>query len=269
MNDGTGLGWPGGAERDPRQLSTGLGWPVERVPPQDDAVSPQADGRVRGPRRRRAVSRETSPLAASPRVRTAGDLSDLAPGFDDETTPLARAAEHSVLARLGAREPRLDAPPGAHPGGGGRQPEGRRRQDHHDGERRRRAGPARPAGAGGRPRPPGQRLDRARRRAPPRRPVDVRRPGRRRRRSPRSSTPVDGLDEPLGGAGHHRPGRRRDRAGQPGGPREPAAPRRWPRIPASAARTSPGRPTRLRLHRLPAVARACSPSTPWWPAQRC
>jgi chromosome partitioning protein len=49
------------------------------------------------------VSRETSPLAASPRVRTAGDLSDLPPGYDDETTPLARAAEHSVLARLGAR----------------------------------------------------------------------------------------------------------------------------------------------------------------------
>jgi chromosome partitioning protein len=49
------------------------------------------------------VSRETSPLAASSRVRTAGDLSDLPPGYDDETTPLARAAEHSVLARRGAR----------------------------------------------------------------------------------------------------------------------------------------------------------------------
>jgi chromosome partitioning protein len=49
------------------------------------------------------VSRETVPVGG-PRVRTAGDLSELAPGFADETTPLARAAEHSVLARLGARQ---------------------------------------------------------------------------------------------------------------------------------------------------------------------
>jgi chromosome partitioning protein len=46
-------------------------------------------------------------------VLTAGDLSDLTPSFDDETTPLARAAEHSVLARMGARQ-RVAAPrPGA------------------------------------------------------------------------------------------------------------------------------------------------------------
>ena len=102
MNDGTGLGWPDGAGRDPRQLSTGLGWPSERVPPQEDASSPQE---VDEPEDRPAepVSRETSPLAASARVRTTGDLTDLVPGYDDETTPLARAAEHSVLARRGAR----------------------------------------------------------------------------------------------------------------------------------------------------------------------
>jgi chromosome partitioning protein len=37
-------------------------------------------------------------------VLTAGDLTALPPTFDDETTPLARAAEHSVLARMGARQ---------------------------------------------------------------------------------------------------------------------------------------------------------------------
>ncbi len=39
-----------------------------------------------------------------PRVRTAADLSELDPRYDDETTPLARAAEHSVLARMGSRQ---------------------------------------------------------------------------------------------------------------------------------------------------------------------
>jgi chromosome partitioning protein len=37
-------------------------------------------------------------------VLTAGELSELTPALDDETTPLARAAEKSVLARLGARQ---------------------------------------------------------------------------------------------------------------------------------------------------------------------
>ncbi len=48
------------------------------------------------------VSRETSPAPAF-RVRTAGDLADAVPVFEDPATPLARAAEHSVLARSGAR----------------------------------------------------------------------------------------------------------------------------------------------------------------------
>ena len=46
---------------------------------------------------------------------------------------------------------------GAPPGDHRRQPEGRRRQDHERGEPRRRAGPARAARAGDRPRPAGQR----------------------------------------------------------------------------------------------------------------
>ena len=46
------------------------------------------------------VSRETS---ASFGVRTAGDIAATDPAYADDSTPLARAAEHSVLARFGAR----------------------------------------------------------------------------------------------------------------------------------------------------------------------
>ena len=102
MNDGTGLGWPAEPQPDPRGLSTGLGWPDERSRPQGEEVSPQADSPGHDPLEH-DVSRETPPLVASAHVQTAGDLSDLTPTFDDETTPLARAAESSVLARLGAR----------------------------------------------------------------------------------------------------------------------------------------------------------------------
>ena len=48
------------------------------------------------------VSRETDPSPPS-RVRTAGDVAAADPSFDDHTTPLARAAEHTVMARSGAR----------------------------------------------------------------------------------------------------------------------------------------------------------------------
>ncbi len=97
------LGWPAGPGNgpdhgEPSGLSTGLGWPEERVPPQAEPVSPQAETSDDGP----DVSRETDGLPD--RVLTAGDLSALPPSFDDETTPLARAAEHSVLARMGARQ---------------------------------------------------------------------------------------------------------------------------------------------------------------------
>ncbi len=46
------------------------------------------------------VSRETS---GSYRVRTAAELAVSAPSFDDEATPLARATEHTLLVRQGAR----------------------------------------------------------------------------------------------------------------------------------------------------------------------
>ena len=50
------------------------------------------------------VSRETSSPAPAPyQVRTAGDVAESGPGFDDQSTPLARAAEHTVMARFGAR----------------------------------------------------------------------------------------------------------------------------------------------------------------------
>jgi chromosome partitioning protein len=60
------------------------------------------------------VSRETSPTprAAGFTVRTAADLAESAPDLDhDQATPLARAAEHSVLARHGVRlRPPMDRP---------------------------------------------------------------------------------------------------------------------------------------------------------------
>jgi len=48
------------------------------------------------------VSRETSGSTPGFVVRTAADLAGGGPIFDDETTPLARAAEHSILARQSA-----------------------------------------------------------------------------------------------------------------------------------------------------------------------
>lgn len=48
------------------------------------------------------VSRETSTTPAGYVVRTAEDLADASGGYADETTPLARAIEHSLLARQGA-----------------------------------------------------------------------------------------------------------------------------------------------------------------------
>ena len=46
------------------------------------------------------VSRETSPSQPFT-VRTAGDVANAPSGYADESTPLARAAEHSVLVRHG------------------------------------------------------------------------------------------------------------------------------------------------------------------------
>ena len=57
------------------------------------------------------VSRETTPSPSPFTVRTAEDLAAATAPFDDDSTPLARAAEHIVLARQGAlMRPALDRP---------------------------------------------------------------------------------------------------------------------------------------------------------------
>jgi chromosome partitioning protein len=85
-------------------FSTDATTPAEPEFPQKGPVHPQA-----GHAQSEAVSRETSPAFA---VRTAAQLaSDPAP-FSDETTPLAKAAEHTLLARHGlAVRPALARPP--------------------------------------------------------------------------------------------------------------------------------------------------------------
>ena len=124
-----------------------------------------------------------------------------------------------------------------------RQPEGRRRQDDHDDQPRRLPGRARPAHADHRPRPAGQRLDRAGHREPRPRDVDV--PRAHARGAARELHRADRRQAPVRGAGQPRPGRRRDRAGAGVQPGDPAAP---------GDRGGPRR-LRLRPHRLPAVAR--------------
>ena len=169
-----------------------------------------------------------------------------------------------LLARQGAK---TAAAPGAtrgDQGDRGRQPEGRGRQDHVDRERRRRAGAVRSAGAGDRSRPPGQRVHRPRGRAPPRDAVELRPAGRGTPAGRGRSRPVPDVENLFVVPGDHRPGRRRDRAGQRGGPRAAAA--------QGAARGQPdqhraggdrgGGPVRLRLHRLPAVAGAAHDQRP-------
>ncbi len=97
------LGWP--PLNDGPELSTGLGWPTERSYTQEVPVHPQAatpptvgQGGTES-EGKPVVSRETS---APFGVRTAAEIAAQAASFDDGSTPLARAAEHSVLARFGA-----------------------------------------------------------------------------------------------------------------------------------------------------------------------
>ncbi len=92
-------------------FSTGVERPSEREYPQVQGVHPQNGGQ-------RDVSRETEPSAVSRetgrwRPRTAGDIAALDAEFTDPGTPLAQAAQHSVLARSGGLRrrgvPRPDA----------------------------------------------------------------------------------------------------------------------------------------------------------------
>jgi chromosome partitioning protein len=113
--DATGLGWPVSdkpTEVGSAELSTGLGWPVERARPQNVPSYPQPP--VTSPPSRAsfegsATAAEKAPVSreTSPTVRTAADLAAAAVGtggYDDEATPLARAAEELVRARREASE---------------------------------------------------------------------------------------------------------------------------------------------------------------------
>jgi chromosome partitioning protein len=106
------LGWPATDTRP--EFSTGLGWPSERNAPQEDPSYPQGEGESEmtdpespdGPEP--TVSRETSGVFG---VRTAGDVLAAGPQLGDDTTPLAREAEHTVRARFDARSrPALPRP---------------------------------------------------------------------------------------------------------------------------------------------------------------
>jgi chromosome partitioning protein len=92
------------------EFSTGGEAPAERGYPQSSPLSPQVEDGAAGPE----VSRETGTAASSSgfQVRTAADIAVAAPAVDhDQTTPLARAAEHSLLVRQGARlRPALERP---------------------------------------------------------------------------------------------------------------------------------------------------------------
>ena len=78
------------------EFSTDPQGPPERGYPQVDPSHPQVEPESDRP----VVSRETSPPTPF-RVRTAGELADEVPAFDHLATPLARAAEHSLLVRQG------------------------------------------------------------------------------------------------------------------------------------------------------------------------
>lgn len=100
-------GWHGAGD-GPYPFSTASTDPAERNHPQMDPVHPQAVPQA-------AVSRETEderPRAAF-KVRTAADVAAQETELDDHATPLARAAQHSVLARTGGLRrkgaPRPDA----------------------------------------------------------------------------------------------------------------------------------------------------------------
>jgi chromosome partitioning protein len=85
-------------------FSTDADHAPERDYPQNSSVPPQGDSDD--------VSRETSANAAAYKVRTAADLADYAPAISDDETPLARATEHTLLARQQSQaRPPMPRPP--------------------------------------------------------------------------------------------------------------------------------------------------------------
>ena len=112
-----GLGWPIAeppTNREPK-FSTGLGWPPERERPQKYPSYPQAGVTSAPTQGTSDVSRETSaePLPTTASVRTAADFATVGQLLDDDSTPLARIAGDTVLARQEAAHrppmPRPDA----------------------------------------------------------------------------------------------------------------------------------------------------------------
>ena len=110
MTDGT----------SPEEFSTGGSRDSERDHPQNTSSYPQGSslgglGAGQGVSRETqlteadAVSRETAAPPPSP-VRTAAQLADTPAGFDDDLTPLARAAQATVLVRAGIPQEQLSRP---------------------------------------------------------------------------------------------------------------------------------------------------------------
>ena len=105
------MGWRTTGD-DPYPFSTAPDRSPERDYPQDAVLSPQDDDDAAVSRETPTpdVSRETRPAW---QVRTAGDLAGQDTDFADQGTPLAQAAQHSVLARTGGLRrqgvPRPDA----------------------------------------------------------------------------------------------------------------------------------------------------------------
>jgi chromosome partitioning protein len=108
FTDGTAVGGWRSVEQQPYPFSTDAAASAERDHPQVARVHPQVDDSGTAPaavsdapvprETRSVVSRETRPAW---QVRTAGDLAEQDSTFADHGTPLARAAQHSVLARTG------------------------------------------------------------------------------------------------------------------------------------------------------------------------
>ena len=197
------------------------------------------------------------------------------------TTP--RWPRLSPLTRASASPDRAGLPQaGTHPGADRREPEGRRRQDHHHRQRGGRPGPGRLHGAGHRHRPAGQRQHRARHR-PPRRGAEHLRRARRGHAAGRRGAGVPGHPRPVVRARDDRPGRRRDRAGLAGRPRDPAAqghrglPRRRASTPAGAglradrlpAQPGPADGQRLRRGAARCSSRSSASTTRWRGCRSC
>jgi len=107
----SGLGWPMAGASGGRQakFSTGLGWPSKRETPQMSPSYPQAERTSHPDEGTTGVSRETGTgrgqtVGERAPVRTAADFAVVGQLLDDDSTPLARMAEDTVLARQAAAQ---------------------------------------------------------------------------------------------------------------------------------------------------------------------